>query len=232
MTRVIITGGSGGLGTAIANAMVATDKSAQIINWSKPSVDVTSRYSISRAIDHVMMISWSKVDILINCAGVAHIDYLPNMAERDWDTVMDTNAKGIFLATQALLSRLRGGTVLNITSNAAHKPMTASLAYNASKAAAVMMTKQMSRELSRTNDICVFSISPNKLAGTPMSDYIDKRVPEVRGWTPEYAKDYELAGLPAGEETDLNTLAEFIAFLLSTKKRHQYLAGCDIPYGL
>jgi hypothetical protein len=65
-----------------------------------------------------------------------------------------------------------------------------------------------------------------------MSEYIDAKVMELRGWTREQARAYQLASLPAGEETDTNTLAEFIAFLLSNKKRHKYLAGCDIQYGL
>jgi NAD(P)-dependent dehydrogenase (short-subunit alcohol dehydrogenase family) len=68
-----------------------------------------------------------------------------------FDHVMAVNAKGIFLVTQALLSVLAAtnGTVCNIISNASHVPMTNSLAYNASKAAAMMMTKQMARELWR-----------------------------------------------------------------------------------
>jgi hypothetical protein len=54
----------------------------------------------------------------------------------------------------------------------------------------------------------------------------------LRGWTKEQARAYQLSALPAGEETDPAVLAEFIAFLLSTKARHKYLAGVDIPYGL
>jgi NAD(P)-dependent dehydrogenase (short-subunit alcohol dehydrogenase family) len=69
------------------------------------------------------------------------------------------------------------------------------------------------------------------LKGTGMSKYIERMVPEVRGWTPEYAAQYQLNALPAGEETDPETLAEFIAFLLSTKQRHKYLASTILPYG-
>lgn len=175
---------------------------------------------------------YDRIDVLVNCAGINRINFLPDVSEAEWDEVIDTNAKGIFLMTQALLPMLYGGTVLNIVSNASHMPMTSSLAYNASKAAALMMTKQMNRELIKTHNITVFSVSPNKLRGTGMSDDIDQRVMALRGWTKEQAQAYQVASLPAGEETDPKVLAEFIGFLLSTKERHKYLAGCDIPYGL
>lgn len=226
MTNVIITGGSGGLGSHIMRRLKALDFS--VIDWSLPNIDISMPDEVAlHAID-----VFDKIDILINCAGVNEINYLEDtFDDKDWDRVMDTNAKGIYLVTRALLEKLRGGTVINILSNASHIPMTASIAYNASKGAAAIMTKQMARELGKTHNITVFGISPNKLRGTGMSSYIDQRVQEVRGWSKEQAREYQLAALPAGEETDPDTLAEFIVFLLSSKQRHKYLAGCDIPYG-
>jgi 3-oxoacyl-[acyl-carrier protein] reductase len=203
------------------------EKDHEIFEWSKPDVDIASFDSIEEAADKLPEL----IDIVINCAGVNFINYLPNVTEQAWNNVMDVNARSIFLTTKLLLPKLHGGTVLNIVSNASRIPMTASLAYNASKAAALMMTKQLARELIKTHNITVFSVSPNKLSGTFMSSYIEKRVMELRGWTAEQASKYQLDALPAGEETDSDTLAEFIAFLLSSKQRHKYLAGCDIQYG-
>jgi len=225
----VVTGASSGLGGKIAVALLKDDW--QVIDWSKPVVDLTEQKSVALAARTLTAIT-NEVDVLINCAGVNHIEFIPELKEEDWDRVMDTNAKGIFLASRALLPFLSGGTILNIVSNASHVPMTSSLAYNASKGAAAIMTKQMSRELIKTHNITVFGISPNKLKNTGMSEYIDNKVCELRGWTPEEARAYQLSSLPAGAETDPATLAEFIAFLLSTKERHRYLAGCDIPYGL
>jgi NAD(P)-dependent dehydrogenase (short-subunit alcohol dehydrogenase family) len=223
----VITGGSSGLGLAIMPHLERLPDST-VIDWSLASgVDVRSPLSVRLAAR-----KFYKIDCLINCAGVNHIEFIPTLKEEDWDRVMDTNAKGIYLASQALLPYLKDGTILNIVSNASHMPMTSSLAYNASKGAAEIMTRQMSRELIKTHGITVFGISPNKLKGTGMSDYIDKKVCELRGWTPEEARNYQLASLPAGEETSPDTLAEFVAFLLSTKERHRYLAGTIIPYGL
>jgi NAD(P)-dependent dehydrogenase (short-subunit alcohol dehydrogenase family) len=144
---------------------------------------------------------------------------------------MDVNVKGIFKMTQAALPLLRAnkGTVVNIVSNAAHMPMRCSAAYNASKGAALILTKQLARELSP--DVTVFSVSPNRLADTGMSRSIDEQVLKTRGWTLEQAQQYQRASLLSGDETPPEAVAEFIAFLLATKERHRYLAGCDIPYG-
>ena len=95
-----------------------------------------------------------------------------------------------------------------------------------------IMTKQMARELTRRHGITVFSISPNKLKGTEMSNAIDAEVVRTRGWSMEEAQKYQLAGLLSGEETDPKQVAEFVAYLLQDKDHHKYLTGCDIQYGL
>jgi len=225
----VVTGGSSGLGKLIVEAL--QNYGYETNNWSPDTgVDVRDQASIFEAIKPMP----NQIDMLINCAGINIIDWFSRLTSDQWDAVMDTNAKGIFNTTQCLLktSKLRvGGTVLNIVSNASHMPMTHSAAYNASKGAAEILTRQMARELGPSHGLTVFGISPNKLKGTGMSKDIEERVCELRGWTPEEAAKYQLAALPAGEETDPETLAEFIGFLLSTKDRHKYLAGCIIQYG-
>lgn len=173
----------------------------------------------------------NELDVLVNCAGINRIAWIGNVSEKDWDDVMDVNAKGIFMMTQACLPALRSvhGTVLNIVSNAAHMPMRCSAAYNASKGAALILTRQLARELSP--DITVFSVSPNRMADTAMSRDIDEQVIATRGWTREKAREYQLSTLLAGEETPVDAVAEFIGFLLQDKAHHKYLTGCDIPYG-
>lgn len=226
MVTAVITGGSSGLGAIIVEEL-RYHNNFDVINWSLESgVDITSEESVKLAALQV-----AKVDILINCAGVNYLEWIENVAISDWDKVINTNARGIFLTAKYLIGKARGGTILNIVSNASTIPMTTSIAYNASKAAALIMTKQMARELGKTHDITVFSISPNKLSGTRMSEEIEKRVCELRGWTKEQALSYQLSALPAREETDPAILAEFIGFLLKKKERHKYLQGCDIPYG-
>ena len=223
MSNIIVTGGDAGLGAAIVAAM-------------RKAGHTVLAYDIKRGLDvlnpdPVLALTF-RVDVLINCAGVNKINWLENVTEADWDHVMDVNAKGIFKMTQAFLPTLlkTKGTVLNIVSNAAHMPMRCSAAYNASKGAALILTKQLARELT-SQGVTVFSVSPNKLRGTEMSDSIDQQVVATRGWNMDEAQRYQLAGLLTGEETPPEAVAEFIAFLLQDKEHHRFLAGCDIPYG-
>jgi NAD(P)-dependent dehydrogenase (short-subunit alcohol dehydrogenase family) len=232
MRRFVITGASSGLGHAIKENLFRWidpfGEDLEIIDWSlETDVDVSNQTSVSNAASCIV----GDIDCLVNCAGVNEIEFAENLSQKDWDNVLNTNAKGIWLTAKHLAAKMPGGTILNIVSNASHVPMTHSIAYNASKAAAHIMTQQMHRELFKTRGITVFGVSPNKLRGTGMSTYIERRVCELRGWTPEEAKKYQLAALPAREETDPETLTEFIAFLLSSKERHKYLGGCVIPYG-
>lgn len=223
--NIVITGASSGLGSEIFEKLVWHHT---VINWSLDSgVDVRSSESLLAAAKSLR----DSVDILINCAGVNHLDWIPDLKEEDWDRVMDTNAKGIFLTTKTLLPHIRsGGLIINIVSNAAHVPMTCSLAYNASKGAALIMTKQMARELKKTHNLTIFSVSPNRMCGTKMSDYIDEAVCRVRGWTPEHARAYQKAALPSGKETPRDVVADFIVGIIESGN-YEYLNGCDLPFG-
>lgn len=217
MARILVTGGCSGLGKAIVHALnslwdhdVLVYDAAQGYDVREPDMHFISE--IERT---------GGLDVLVNCAGVNGIDHLEDVSDDLWDRVMDTNAKGIMKMSQACLPMLveSKGTIVNIVSNAATMPMTASIAYNASKGAAKIMTAQMARELTRRHGITVFSISPNKLAGTGMSDQIDQEVVRTRGWTVEKAREYQLAGLLTGRETPPQRVAEFLAWLLSEKAR-------------
>ena len=223
MAKILVTGSRNGLGALIVSALLDSD------------IHEVVHYDIEDGKDVLKpdLTDISELDILINCAGINRINWLENVSEDEWDDVMGVNAKGIFTMTKACLSMLISsrGTILNIVSNAARNPMTCSLAYNASKGAADIMTKQLARELTKKYGVTVFGISPNKLAGTKMSDSIDEQVVATRGWTEQYAKQYQLNGLLTGEETDTKELADFIAYLLSTKNRHKHLSGCVMPYG-
>mgnify|MGYP003120753564 FL=1 len=223
MSKILITGSGKGLGLALHNAL--KEQGHLIYDYDiNDNADVRNPDFLD---------SIKELDILINNAGVNIIDWLENFTEEQWDKVMDTNAKGIFKMSQACLPMLikSKGTIVNIVSNAAHMPMTCSLAYNASKAAAHIMTLQMARELTKKHGITVFGIAPNKLSGTGMSDSIDEQVVKTRGWSKEYAQEYQLNGLLTGEETPPKLLAEFVAYLLKDKQHHKYLTGCILPYG-
>lgn len=220
---ILVTGAASGLGKAIANAM--TVGGFRVLPIDKEWGDDVTQGTI-----HILP---ADLVAVVNCAGINGADWFEDVTVENFDKIMATNARSIMQVSQWALPSLKAnqGTICNIVSNASHMPMTSSLAYNASKAAAHIMTQQMARELTKKYGITVFGVSPNKLAGTGMSRAIEENVQRVRGWTAAYAAQYQLNALLAGEETDVETCAEFIAFLLSSKKRHKYLTGCVIPYG-
>lgn len=217
----VVTGSESGLGRAIATAL-------EMRGYMVHRYDIRLGRDVRKPVAEALA---PDIDVLVNCAGINRLDWMPDVKEEDWDDVMDVNVKGMFMMTQACLKALRRakGTVLNIVSNAAHNPMRCSAAYNASKGAALILTRQMARELAP--DITVFSVSPNKLVGTGMSDDIERQVMRTRGWTAAQAREYQKSALLCGEETPVEAVAEFVAFLLQDKAHHKYLAGCDIPYG-
>lgn len=241
MTTMAITGASSGLGRLLMLRM--RELGWRVFNLSlKPaerSMDIdfvpcnVSNYDdVRQAAERIQHLK-SPIDVLVNCAAVNNIDYLENTNVMDWDMIMDTNAKGIFLTAKCFLDQLTKtrGTICNITSDAAWKPMTGSSAYNASKGAAHILTLQLARELTRRHGICVFGVAPGKLLGTGMSKYIDARVPSMRGWTPEEAQRYAKTGRLWPEEIPPEHLANFLSYLLAERINHRYFSGCIIPYG-
>lgn len=227
--HAVVTGHTSGLGYEIYRAL--EDQGYEVVGWSLDTdVDLTNQRSVAKAASAL----FPPVDVLVNCAGVNYINWHEDTPIEEWDRLMNTNARALWLTVREMIRRncfMDPATVVNIVSNASHMPMTNSAAYNASKGAAHILTLQMARELRKRHGLTVFGVSPNKLKGTGMSSYIDSRVCELRGWTPEEAEAYQLAGLPAGEETDPAVVGDFIGYLLSDRQRHKYLHGCIIPYG-
>lgn len=241
--NVVVTGSSSGLGLSIVGQLGlygGFDVYGVDLNSppAPPPSNFKGTYLCDLADAHDVADSLGRadfpVDILINNAGVNFIDWMERIGIEDWDRVMNTNARAIWFVTKVLLENLKAakGTVVNVVSNAMTMPMTHSIAYNASKGAAGIMTRQMARELQREHGICVFGISPNKLAGTGMSRYIEARVCDLREWSAEEAEKYQLKALLAGQETQPVQVAELLVWLLARPHRHKYLTGCLLELGL
>lgn len=221
--RILVTGAATGLGAAIVAAL--RDAGHYVIEYDALNGDDVRNPS-------AWVSGITELDALVNCAGINDNRWFEEVGQDDFFTLMDVNAFSFVRMTQAVLPQLKRsrGFVINIVSNASHIPMTSSLSYNASKAAALMITKQMAHELTPKHGITVFSVSPNKLAGTGMSKAIEDNVCKVRGWSPEYAAEYQKKALMHGLETPPEAVAELISGLL-TVGNALYLSGCDIPFG-
>jgi NAD(P)-dependent dehydrogenase (short-subunit alcohol dehydrogenase family) len=249
--RALVTGASSGLGRALCSEL--TD----VYGWTvdgvaeNPGPHVT--YPVDLAdpaeIDDELPIGISDLSLLVNCAGVNHLAPFHELSIEACQRLMDVNCWAGVRLVQRYLQELsaNNGTVINIISNAAHVPMTHSLAYNVSKAAQEMATRQMAHELTKTG-VTVFGVSPIKMQGTTMSYYIDKAVPEMRGWTEQEAQEYQRKAILTGEELRPSEVADFICKLVinqcpdhisntgyvraASMSNHSYLAGCIIPVGV
>lgn len=223
--NIVITGSNSGLGAALMEALVGAGHACVGYDLRDGRDVRCSAHAEAFFSQH------PNTDVLINNAGVNGLDWLHSLTEERWATIMDTNAKGIYVMSRAAAPILvhRKGTIINIVSNAAHVPMRASLAYNASKGAAHIMTLQLARELAP--DVTVFGVAPNRLAETEMTDLIDSECARVRGWSLEEALAYERKTSLVGERTPPHLIAALVTHLVQSKEHHKYLTGCILPYG-
>lgn len=241
MTKVIIvTGAASGLGLSICRALYNVP-GISVVGIDKEqgcsvdyTVDVSGSLQIKAFAEGLRETMRQDAEIfgIINCAGINCNSWFKDVCAIELERVMAVNAFSMVYMAQEFLADLQAseGFVLNIVSNAANMPMTSSLAYNASKAAALMITKQMAHELTKTHGITVFSVSPNKIEGTGMSKQIEANVVKTRGWTPEYAAEYQRKSLMHGLESPPEGIAAFIADLI-IGGNWKYMSGCDIPFG-
>lgn len=149
-------------------------------------LDVTDSVSVAAATQAI-----AEVDILVNNAGVVRNAMALDLSEDDWDAVIDTNLKGMFLMAQAVAKAMRaakkGGSIINVASILGLRQAGAVLPYAVSKAGVIQMTKVMALELARF-DIRVNALAPGYLDTELNRDFwtteagqaLIKRVPQRR----------------------------------------------------
>jgi len=162
-------------------------------------VDVTNRASIESLLRDALELR-GQVDMLVNGAGVNHASAYFDLADDDWERVLDINLKSTHFGCQIFGRHLaesgRGGAILNIGSVTSDKPLSRVIAYSASKVAVVNLTQNVARELApmnvRVNAICpgFFPAEQNRKILT------EDRVAKIMGGTPmgRFGKPEELIG--------------------------------------
>ncbi len=181
----VVTGGSRGIGLAIARALVAdgvqvaiTGRSAAHLSSARPAIeaagpgaletlqaDVRRHDEIRSAIDAAAA-RFGGLDILINNAGVGVFTDAASMTPAQWSEVIDTNLTGVFNACHAALPHLRkrgGGFIINISSLAGKNPFAGGAAYCASKAGLNAFSEALMQEV-RYDDIRVSYVLPGSVA--------------------------------------------------------------------
>ena len=135
-------------------------------------LDVSSQDDWQQAIDATVA-AYGKLDVLVNNAAIWRGGHVLETTGEQWDTVLDINAKGVFLGTKLAIPEMRkagGGSIINISSTAGLVGSRTSTAYSASKGAVRLFTKSTAVQYGREN-IRANSIHPGPI-DTPMGDQV------------------------------------------------------------
>jgi NAD(P)-dependent dehydrogenase (short-subunit alcohol dehydrogenase family) len=163
----LVTGASGGLGAHFAKTLAKTGVEVVIGARRKDAMEeVAGAITTAGGCCHTVALDVAnsasiaalgdllpQIDILVNNAGVVRDAAVLNQSEADWDSVIDTNLKGMFLMSQAvgraMKARGKGGSIINIASILGLRQAGGVVPYAVSKSGAIQMTKSMALELAR-----------------------------------------------------------------------------------
>ena len=237
----LVTGAARGLGEAIARVMAkegahvaVTDldpKACQSVidslenptNHMATQINVTSKSSITEAVQKMQEKYSQPPDIIVNSAGITLDKYLLRMSEETFDKVIEVNLKGTFLVNQIAASALKEadlrGSIVNISSVVGKTGNVGQANYTASKAGVIAFTKTAAKELGkfgiRVNCICPGFIQ------TAMTDAV-----------PEHIQQMIKFQVPLGHFGEPEDIAETAAFLASEKAKYINGAAIDVNGGL
>jgi 3-oxoacyl-[acyl-carrier protein] reductase len=198
----VVTGGSRGIGRAIAEALAAAGARVAVVARDAARADAAARelpgeghagfpcdVADPAAVNAALVLIEEKVgpvDILVNNAGITRDNLLMRMKDEEFDEVIATNLKGAFNFTRAVsrgMMKRRDGAILNITSVVGLLGNAGQANYAASKAGLVGLTKSVARELASRNVRCN-AIAPGFITTDMTGELNEKQIEELRSRIP------------------------------------------------
>lgn len=228
----LVTGASRGIGRAIAidlaknGASVAVNyagseaKANEVVDEIKANggnafaikADVSNSDEVGQMIKEVIN-QYGQLDILVNNAGITRDNLLMRMKDTEWDDVINTNLKGVFLCTKGVTRQMmkqRNGRIINIASVVGVSGNPGQANYVAAKAGVIGLTKTTAKELASRN-ITVNAVAPGFIT-TDMTDELSEEI-----------KSELLKQIPLATLCEPSDIANVVTFLASEKSK--YITG-------
>ncbi len=232
--NIVVTGSSRGIGAGIAIRLAREGARVAVTYTANPEtaekvlaeigggqqhmivkMDVANDDSVETGFAEIFK-TFGKVDGLVNNAGITRDQLLLRMKPADFDAVINTNLRGTYLCTDAVMKpmlKARAGSIVNITSVIGHSGNAGQANYAASKAGITAFSKSIAQEIGSRN-IRVNCVAPGFIT-TQMTDVL-----------PEAQKNAILAKVPLQRLGDVDDVAAAVAFLLSDEAK--YITGQTI----
>ncbi|WP_433271565.1 SDR family NAD(P)-dependent oxidoreductase [Actinosynnema sp. CS-041913] len=226
---VLVTGGAGGIGRAIATAfhkigdnvvladVHGVEEAASALGVRGVTVDITDQESITRALDEV-----GPVDVLVNNAGLLAIHgRLLDLPAADMQRILTTNVHGTFLMTQQVARRMveRGtrGAVVNLSSIGGRQPTPGMGGYESSKAAVDALTRWAAVELAE-HGIRVNAVAPGPVLTPMLAAGLPEGSPARQAWVDR---------IPLRQLAAVEDVAAAVVFLAGDTASH--ITGTSLP---
>lgn len=234
----IVTGASRGIGKAIAITLGAAGAKVACVARSEDKLaetakaitdaggtaavyacDVADSAAVQKVVDAVVS-EWGQIDIMVNNAGITRDTLIPRMSDEEWDDVIATNLRSVFLFTRGAagaMMRSKSGRIINISSTSGIMGNPAQCNYSASKAGVIGFTQTVARELaSKRRKITVNAICPGFIA-TDMTAALMEAAGE------EAVMERIKAAVPLQRQGEAEEVADAVLFLASSSAA--YITG-------
>jgi NAD(P)-dependent dehydrogenase (short-subunit alcohol dehydrogenase family) len=238
----LVTGGTRGLGRVMAEALAEAGASVCITSRSIDAArtaaeeiaaasgariegieaEMTTADGVNRLVD-VAHRDFGRVDVLVNNAGVNIRGSVGELSESDWDTVVDTNLKGVFLLSRAfgpMMCDHRWGRVINLSSMLAAIGLPGRAPYAASKAGVVGLTRVLALEWAASG------VTVNAICPGPFATEMNRQLLE----DPEKYAAF-VQKLPVGRWGELHEIKGIVVFLASNASSFMTGAALAIDGG-